>query len=97
MAVYPSISHKQVIHINQYRENMAYSKKEDIELIEEKRRKRKLSSSADIIIVKSENVTNTIFRVNNALAVIKVEDVLVNARNDLKSQSKDFKRTKRTK
>ena len=24
LAVYPSISHKQVIHINQYRENMAY-------------------------------------------------------------------------
>ena len=46
---------------------------------------------ADVITVKAEDQTNAIFKGNNALAAKQIKDVLVKAKNDLKSQNKDFK------
>ena len=46
---------------------------------------------ADVITIKAEDQTNAIFKGNNALAAKQIKDVLVKAKNDLKSQNKDFK------
>ena len=44
---------------------------------------------ADVITVKAEDQTNAILKGNNALAAKQIKDVLVKAKNDLKSQCRN--------